>query len=127
MAYSNVGLSPDGGATWSLGQSLPRQLCSQLLMCGDRIDAARLASLGVVNSVSEPGQVLADALTLAERLNQRAPNVMASVKELQAELPANSLSTQLIRERDHFVANLHHPNAGIGIEAFLAKTRPDYL
>src|SRR6478735_6695775 len=37
MAYSNVGLSADGGATWSLARALPRQLANELLMCGERI------------------------------------------------------------------------------------------
>ena len=27
MAYSNVALSPDGGASWSLAHALPRQIC----------------------------------------------------------------------------------------------------
>jgi enoyl-CoA hydratase/carnithine racemase len=34
MAYANVALSPDGGASWSLARALPRQLASELLMCG---------------------------------------------------------------------------------------------
>ena len=46
MAYSNVALSPDGGASWSLSQALPRQLVSELLMSGERIGAARLHELG---------------------------------------------------------------------------------
>jgi enoyl-CoA hydratase/carnithine racemase len=37
MAYSNVGLSPDGGATWHLIHVLPRQLASELLLGGERI------------------------------------------------------------------------------------------
>jgi hypothetical protein len=36
------------------------------------------------------------------------------------------LSEQLVRERDQFVENLHHPNAGIGIAAFLGKHPPEY-
>ena len=47
MAYSSVALSPDGGGTWSLAQALPRQLVTELLMCGERIVAERLAQLGV--------------------------------------------------------------------------------
>ena len=43
MAYSNVALSPDGGASWSLSQALPRQLVSELLMGGERIGAAAAA------------------------------------------------------------------------------------
>lgn len=126
MAYSNIALSPDGGASWSLGRSLPRQLVNELLMCGERIGSARLNTLGVVNRVCEAGQALTEALALAERLNGRAPNVMASMKELGNEASQNDLHVQLALERDHFVKNLHHANAGIGIGAFLNKQTPHY-
>ncbi len=126
MAYSNVALSPDGGASWSLAHALPRQLVSELLMGGERTTAQRLHSLGVVNRVCEPGQAMSEALTLAENLNARAPNVLASIKELLNDAPLASLNQQLAQERSHFVRNLHHPNAGIGITAFLSKQKPNY-
>ena len=126
MAYSNVALSPDGGGTWSLAQALPRQLVSELLMCGERIGSARLQQLGVVNRVVPAQSALAEALALAGRLNERAPNTLASIKELLNEAGQAPLQRQLAAERDHFVRNLHHANAGIGIAAFLAKSKPDY-
>ena len=126
MAYSNVGLSPDGGASWSLAKALPRQLVNELLMCGERITPARLHALGLVNLLTPAGGALAGALDLAARLNARAPNVLASVKELVADAAGASFSTQLAAERDQFVRNLHHPNAGAGIAAFLAKQKPRY-
>lgn len=126
MAYAGVGLSPDGGATWSLPRALPRQLATELLLLGDRIDARRLHALGVVNRLSTPGAALSDALDVAERLNARAPNTLASIKELINEAAGSDLHRQLARERDQFVTNLHHANAGIGIEAFLAKQVPRY-
>ncbi|HWI81463.1 oxepin-CoA hydrolase, alternative type [Ramlibacter sp.] len=126
MAYSNVGLSPDGGGSWTLSQTLPRQLVSELLMAGERIAAPRLHQLGLVNRLVSRGGALDAALTLAEQLNARAPNVLASIKELINEAPAATLNRQLASERDHFVRNLHHANGGIGITAFLAKQTPDY-
>ncbi len=126
MAYSNVGLSPDGGASWSLAQALPRQIATEILMCGDRMGAERLHALGLVNRIAEPGQALDTALALAEQLDARAPNVLASIKELLAEAPHNSLTQHLGHERDHFVKNLHHTNGGAGITAFLEKRVPRY-
>lgn len=126
MAYTSIALSPDGGGSWSLARALPRQLATQLMMCGERIGAQRLFELGVVNRVAPAGQALAQALELAAQLNARAPNALASVKQLvnsAAELP---LAQQLELERDHFVRNLHHPNAGAGINAFLDKQTPSY-
>jgi enoyl-CoA hydratase/carnithine racemase len=126
MAYSSIALSPDGGGSWSLSQSLPRQLASELLLLGERIGADRLHALGMVNRISEPGHALTDALQLADRINARAPNAMSSIKELINDAGTHNLTTHLAQERDHFVNNLHHANAGIGIAAFLNKEKPFY-
>ncbi|HRW73564.1 oxepin-CoA hydrolase, alternative type [Ottowia sp.] len=126
MAYSSVALSPDGGGSWSLAQALPRQLASELLMLGERIGAERLQALGLVNRLAESGEALADALALADKLGQRAPNALASAKELLGEARSHSLNQHLAMERDHFVRNLHHANGGIGIQAFLNKQVPRY-
>jgi enoyl-CoA hydratase/carnithine racemase len=126
MAYSGVGLSPDGGGSWGLTRALPRATVMQLLMLGERASAERLQQLAVVNAVVEPGQALAEALTLAERLNARAPNALASIKELVNEAADAALHTHLKAERDHFVRNLHHPNAGEGISAFMDKRSATY-
>ena len=125
-SYSTVALSPDGGLSWHLGQSLPRQLASEWLMLGERLPAPRLHALGLVNELAENGQALATALALAARLNARAPNSLTSIKELLSEARGATLASQLSQERDHFVRNLHHANAGIGIAAFLAKQTPRY-
>lgn len=126
MAYSNVALSPDGGGSWNLARALPRQLVSELLMLGQRVSAERLHALGLVNLVSQPGGALSDALALAEQLNARAPNALSSIKELIHDAPNATLAAQLASEHDHFVRNLQHVNAGIGITAFLEKKSPRY-
>jgi enoyl-CoA hydratase/carnithine racemase len=105
---------------------MPRQLATELLMCGERIGAERLQQLGVVNRLAEAGQALQQALDLCQQINARAPNALASIKELMADADGSSLNAQLARERDHFVKNLHHANAGIGISAFLNKQNPQY-
>jgi len=126
MAYANIGLTPDGGGSWHLARALPRQIASELLLAGERIAAARLHALGVVNRVCAPGDALFEAMALAERLNGKAPNALASIKELLGEAANSPLSQHLARERDCFVTQLHHPNGRIGIEAFLAKRPPRY-
>ena len=126
MSYSSVALSPDGGGSWALARSLPRQLASELLMGGERISAQRLHDFGLVNRVSGAGSALLEALKIAERLNARAPNALASIKDLINDAPANTLSQHLASERDHFVRNLHHGNGGEGISAFLQKRTPQY-
>jgi len=126
MAYSTVGLSPDGGGSWALARAMPRALAARLLMLGERITAAQLSALGLVHSLAPDGKVLSAALQLANQLNERAPNVLASVKELINEAQTSTLSEQLVNERHHFVKNLRHRNGGEGIEAFLQKRKPHY-
>ncbi len=127
MAYSTVGLSPDGGGSWQLARQLPRQLATELLLTGDRIGAERLHSLGVVNQLTDKGHALNAALQLAEKLAARAPNVLASIKELTADASERSLDMHLSAERDAFVKNLHHANGGEGITAFLEKRAPKFV
>jgi enoyl-CoA hydratase/carnithine racemase len=126
MDYCNVALSPDAGGSWSLVQALPRQLATQILMCGNKVSAQVLHTHGLVNQLADPGAAQQEALSLCEQLNQRAPNALSSIKELINEASQGSLTAQLARERDAFVTNLHHTNAGIGINAFLNKTPPRY-
>ena len=126
MAYSSIALSPDGGGSWSLSRAVPRQLATELLMCGERISAERLQQLGVVNRLADAGQVMLKALELTEQINARAPNALSSIKELLADADGRTLNAHLAQERDHFVKNLHNANAGIGIAAFLNKQTPHY-
>lgn len=126
MSYSTVALSPDGGGSWALARALPRQLASQLMMCGERISAQRLYDFGLVNHVCSSGKAFAEALLLAEQLNARAANALGSIKELINDAGTQPLNQHLTLERDHFVNNLHHANAAEGINAFLQKRTPFY-
>lgn len=121
LSYGRVGLSPDGGIVSHLMQALPRSQVLQLLWLAEPISAEQLHSQGVVNFLSEPGQALSNALELAERLAQMAPNAIASAKDLVHQAGGTSLRQQLALEQEHFVDNLFHENAGEGIEAFLAR------
>lgn len=125
-AYSRVGLSPDGGLTWHLMQTLPRQLVAQLLWTAEPVGAEQMQAWGLVNRVTDKGQALREAVQLARQVSQRAPNVLASTKELLNLWPARSLPQQLDAERDAFVDNLLHPNGAEGIDAFFEKREPRY-
>lgn len=126
MSYINVALSPDGGGSWALARALPRALANDMLMLGERIGAERLQEIGLVNRVCAPGDALATSLRLADQLNGRAPNALASIKELVNDAANQTLSQHLSAERNHFVRNLHHANGAEGIEAFLQKRAPRY-
>jgi enoyl-CoA hydratase/carnithine racemase len=126
MAYSNIALSPDGGGSWNLARTLPRPIANEILMLGERISAERLHQLGWVNQLTNPGESLAQALQLAQRLNARAPNALTGIKDLVNCAGQMPLSEHLEQEKSSFVTLLHHPNALTGITALLNKQTPDY-
>lgn len=126
LGYARVGLSPDGGASWALARAIPRALAAEWLMLGDALPAERLHALGMVNRLTDPGAALAGALELCAALHERPANVLASAKELLAEAGTNALHTHLAREREHFLGNLRHANAGEGMAAFLDKRAPRF-
>lgn len=126
MAYVKVGLTPDGGGSWFLSRSLPRQLATECLIEGKPISATRLHDFGVVNRVVGDGTVLDNALAWAEELAALSPNAVERIKSLSNEAPANTLAQQFELEKRHFVESLHHRDALEGITAFFEKRKPQY-
>ena len=126
LSYGRIGLSPDGGATWSLAQALPRALVQKLVWLGEPITAQQLLGWGLVGWLAGSGQAFSEALAVAQRLADMAPNAIASAKELVQQASTLTLSAQLGAERDHFVANLFHANAAEGLQAFMDKRPPQF-
>jgi enoyl-CoA hydratase/carnithine racemase len=126
LSYGRVGLSPDAGGTWQLARRVPRALAMRMLWLPEPMPARDWHALGLVNELADPGDALARALALAERLAAMAPNALASAKRLMHEALTAPLREQLDRERDHFVHNLFHANGGEGIRAFLEKRPPRF-
>ena len=121
LSYARIGLSPDGGATWNLAQALPRALVQQLVWLGEPVSARQLHQWGIVGWVTDSGQAFTEALRLAHRLADMAPNALASGKELVQQAGGRTLAQQLAAERDHFVENLFHDNGAEGLQAFMDK------
>ena len=120
-AYSQVGLSPDGGASWHLARALGRGPALQLLWQSTPVSAQQMAHWGVVHQVTPAGTVLEQALIWAEQLAQAPAGVRTSIKELVNEAPAQTLRQQLDAEKQHFMVNLLRPEAGQAIEKFLNR------
>ena len=126
MSWGRVGLSPDGGASWHLARQLPRAQALRMLWLPEPMTARQWQAYGLVSTVTDTAQALTEALKLAERLAQMAPNVLASVKELVNQAPRLDLRQQLDSEREHFVRNLFEANGGEGLRAFAEKRPPDF-
>jgi enoyl-CoA hydratase/carnithine racemase len=121
MSYAKLGLTPDGGASWSLVQAVPRAVVQRLLWLAEPVSAAFLHGHGLVTAVTPPGSALTEALSIAERIATMAPNAVAGAKELIEQAPRRTFREQLAAERDLFVESLFHANGEEGLAAFLEK------
>jgi enoyl-CoA hydratase/carnithine racemase len=124
LGQARLGLTPEGGATWHLMHSLPRQLVQQWIWLAEPLGARHLYTLGLVHTISNGGHATDDALKLAQRLAAMAPNAVAGAKELLRLATQQGLARQLESERGHFMENLSHPNAGEGLQAIQDKRAP---
>jgi enoyl-CoA hydratase len=61
------------GGLFRLQKVLPRNIATELVLTGDPISAERAYHLGMVNELCEPGEAVATALRLAERIAVNAP------------------------------------------------------
>jgi enoyl-CoA hydratase/carnithine racemase len=75
------GLFAAGGGTF-IAQRVPLAVALEITLTGELIDARRAYELGLVNRVVPPGDVLGDALALAERIAANGPLGVAASKEL---------------------------------------------
>lgn len=77
-----LGLIPGGGGTQRLPRLIGLSRALDLLITGERIDAAKALEWGIVTRVAVDAETaLADALTLAELIASRPPAAIAYVKE----------------------------------------------
>ena len=82
LAFSNIGLVPDGGCHWLLTRTVGHKLAYQIAVEGERISAERCLALGLCNKVVPAAELGAEARSWAERLAARAPTAMAYTKEI---------------------------------------------
>jgi len=126
MSYVRVGLTPDGGSTWLLGQRLTKPLAHEWLTSGSTIPAARMHELGLVNELVEPGSAIAGALARAEKLARGPAWALAAIKSMLGDGEREALVRRQAQERDHFVEALHRDDGAEGITAFLDKRTPKF-
>ncbi|TXG88193.1 MAG: enoyl-CoA hydratase [Rhodocyclaceae bacterium] len=126
LAYSNIALSPDGGATWSLPRTVGMKRAMEIALLGDRFDAAQALAWGLVNRVVPVAELPAQAEKLALRLAGGAAEALASTKRLLNDSLNASLAEQLHAEQRAFASCGVNADFGEGLAAFFEKRRPSF-
>ena len=69
------------GGTTRLPKRLPPNIAMEMALTGDTIDATRAYQHGLVNILCEPGDAIATAKELAERINANAPLAVRATRK----------------------------------------------
>ena len=91
QAFVNIGLVPDGGASWLLPRLIGRARAAEMMMLGERIPAAKALEWGLVHKVVADDALDAEALALAQRL-AAGPTVALGADAARPE-PALGMAT----------------------------------
>jgi E-phenylitaconyl-CoA hydratase len=119
-----IGSIPGGGGTQRLVRAVGQSDAMLMLLTGDRIDAAEALRIGLVSRVVAPGELLATARTLANKIASNAPLAVTAVKRLATlgrELP---LAAGLDMEQQTFGILRNTEDRIEGRKSFGEKRRP---
>ena len=126
LAYSRIGASPDGGATYFLPRLLGVRRTLELTMLSDPVDARAALGLGLVNRVVAAAELAAETDRMARRLAQGATRAFTETKRLVNESCERTLAEQLDAEVEAFARCARTRDFGEGVSAFVEKRRPQF-
>ena len=121
IAYARIGISPDGGSSWTLPRIVGYRRAFELMALSDRFDAATALEFGLVNRVVALSDLDEETASLAGRLVAAPAVAIGNTKQLLARSPAHNLEEQLAAEGDSFVECAAQPDFEEGLNAFLEK------
>ncbi len=127
LAYTGIGLTPDGGVTWLLPRLIGLRRAQELCLRNRRVGADEAAAIGMITRTVADGRVLEEATGLAHELARGATSAMGVTKRLLLESASASLEAQLDAESRAISGQGRTPEGREGIAAFLEKRPPDFI
>lgn len=126
MAYSRIGTSPDGGATWFLPHLAGHQKAMEWLLLAEAMDEESLLRLGIVNRVVPADQLEVETMKLASRLAAGPARAYAETKALVNRALHAGLAEHLDAEALAFARCAATGDFAEGVTAFVDKRAPRF-
>lgn len=126
MAYTGVGLSPDGGASWLLPRIVGRRAAMDIMLSNRRIAADEAASLGIVTRTVPDDELASVVDDYVQRLSSGPTASYGTVKRLLAASSQADFREHLASEADAIATLAGSPTGAEGIEAFVQKRAPAF-
>jgi 2-(1,2-epoxy-1,2-dihydrophenyl)acetyl-CoA isomerase len=125
-AYRQIGLTPDGGGTWSLPRIVGLRKALEIYLLSERFDAHEAWRIGLVNRVVETSALDPTVRDIAQSIATGPALALRNVKRLLRESIDHSLSQQLRAEADSFGQCAATEDFAEGIRAFFDKRPPRF-
>ena len=120
-AYGALGLTPDGGMTWSLPRLVGYRRAQEIILGNRRVSAEEAAAIGLVTRVVADDALEAAGAELAANLARASTAALGAARQLLLDSFDAQLEDQLEREAQAIAAAGATPEARAAIAAFLAK------
>lgn len=119
------GLVALGGGIHRLPRQIPLKQAMGILLTGRRVSAQEALSLGLVNEIAPPGQLMDVARQWAGKIMEASPNSIRITKEeVMKGLAISSLET-LVKSQEEVRLRVHQSrDAKEGPKAFAEKRKP---
>jgi enoyl-CoA hydratase/carnithine racemase len=126
LSETRLGIMPGGGGTQNLARAVGERRAKELILRAQAFDAEQGVAWGLVNHLSEPGQVLQDALAAAGDIARNGPlSVRQAKKSIHYGLQGD-LRTGLRFEIEAYNRLVSSEDRHEGVRAFNEKRAPDF-
>jgi len=126
MAYTKVGLSPDGSSTYTLPRLIGLRKTQDLMLTNRVLSAREALDWGLVNSVVADDELINEANALASAFSSEATGSHAAIKKLLLASGANDLETQMALESATISNCADSTDGREGVAAFVEKRKPEF-
>lgn len=126
MAFANVGLTVDGGASAFLAARVGLARAAEMALLAERLPAPKALEWGLINAVSADDELGGEAEELARRLAAGPTLSYAASKRLLNHHAYPDLAAQLDREAVAQQAQAESEDFVAGVVGFLGKQKPDF-
>jgi len=126
QAFVNIGLVPDGGASWMLPRLIGKVRATEMMMLGERVPAAKAFDWGMIHKVIADDVLDTEAFALAERLAAGPTVALGLMRRGLAHALEVDYATAMQREAENQRAARGSADSMEGGIAFLQKRQPAF-
>jgi 2-(1,2-epoxy-1,2-dihydrophenyl)acetyl-CoA isomerase len=126
-AYSGLGISPDGGASFNLPRIVGSKKAMEWILLSEIFNTETALKHGLINWAVAPDKLAAETACLLARLANGPTQSLACAKRLVNDSWQANLETHLEREGRAFEFCTTTADFRSGVTGFLKKARPEFV